>query len=163
MNSPHGEPVDVSVVTDDADNTIVRPSSDRQTTVDNKITNCVELAPDRFVERARGWRVREPRAGDHVFCAAVVLRFLVAALRVLVAALRVLVAALRVLVVVAVFFFATAVLGRAGLDRELVERELVERELVERDVVGFRDVVDFRGPGFGRGVGRVVVGLRRVD
>ena len=151
MNSPHGEPVDVSVVTDDADNTIVRPSSDRQTTVDNKITNCVELAPDRFVERARGWRVREPRAGDHVFCAAVVLRFLVAALRVLVAALR-------VLVVVAVFFFATAVLGRAGLDRELVERELVER-----DVVGFRDVVDFRGPGFGRGVGRVVVGLRRVD
>ena len=144
MNSPHGEPVDVSVVTDDADNTIVRPSSDRQTTVDNKITNCVELAPDRFVERARGWRVREPRAGDHVFCAAVVLRFLVAAL--------------RVLVVVAVFFFATAVLGRAGLDRELVERELVER-----DVVGFRDVVDFRGPGFGRGVGRVVVGLRRVD
>ena len=151
MNSPHGEPVDVSVVTDDADNTIVRPSSDRQTTVDNKITNCVELAPDRFVERARGWRVREPRAGDHVFCAAVVLRFLVAALRVLVAALHVLVA-------FAVFFFATAVLGRAGLDRELVERELVER-----DVVGFRDVVDFRGPGFGRGVGRVVVGLRRVD
>ena len=145
MNSPHGEPVDVSVVTDDADNTIVRPSSDRQTTVDNKITNCVELAPDRFVERARGWRVREPRAGDHVFCAAVVLRFLVAALRVLVAALR-------VLVVVAVFFFATAVLGRAGLDRELVERELVER-----------GVVGFRGPGFGRGVGRVVVGLRRVD
>ena len=138
MNSPHGEPVDVSVVTDDADNTIVRPSSDRQTTVDNKITNCVELAPDRFVERARGWRVREPRAGDHVFCAAVVLRFLVAAL--------------RVLVVVAVFFFATAVLGRAGLDRELVERELVER-----------GVVGFRGPGFGRGVGRVVVGLRRVD
>ena len=155
MNSPHGEPVDVSVVTDDADNTIVRPSSDRQTTVDNKITNCVELAPDRFVERARGWRVREPRAGDHVFCAAVVLRFLVAALRVLVAALRVLVA-------VAVFFFATAVLGRAGLDRELVERELVERELVERELVE-RGVVGFRGPGFGRGVGRVVVGLRRVD
>ena len=41
MNSPHGEPVEVSELTDDAESTIVRPSNERQTTSPASTTNGV--------------------------------------------------------------------------------------------------------------------------
>ena len=131
--------MDVSEVTDEAESTIVNPSRDKHTTIDNKMMNGVELAPVRRFERTRRWRVRVPRAGDHVFDLAPC--FLVVCFRAVVFAVDVFAVLARFRAgaarraVVAVLFFETADFGRA--------------------------VVVLRGPGLRRAAVDVV--LRRVD
>lgn len=65
MNSPHGDPVEVSEVTDEADNTIVSPSSERPVTIVNKTRKAfcptfgfARVFPRRAVDVRRAVEVR---------------------------------------------------------------------------------------------------------